>query len=363
MITQSSGVDVMADEITLKLPFQQSIVISEELDRPPLDVISVAPPGGAQRYCTEQTEESSVPIHPESSVMDEKLRSIEQQLQYLLNKADKLQAHLRNGCDRLQKESLAQAVPIFLRTCQPWFAYLESAARSCLPQRAPLPPYIRTQLLQFSQQLCTRLEQLVLMYASVNFLSVEETEPSSVSHFYVGQCQLNTVTVSIFRYCRPALFRVRPRAGGNLYKRMRWNVERPREWPKEAEGQQGEYTGIGKGDSEDTEFYFLCYEDVAPMQPEMHSKRGDGKEMEPEAGHSVGRWSIGQWVQTDPDPVNADLFDWLLCPTPQGRYKLLLHLGTEEPSTCTATDYLLGALFSMEGPGECSAALGHTAHA
>ncbi|XP_023647642.1 UPF0575 protein C19orf67 homolog isoform X2 [Paramormyrops kingsleyae] len=353
----------MADETTEKLPFQQSIVISEELGHPPLDVISaVAPPGGAQRYCTEQTEQSSVPVHPESSVMDEKLRWIEQQVQYLLNKADKLQAHLINGCDRLQKESLTQAVRIFLRTCQPWFAYLEATARSCLPQRPPLPPYIRTQLLQFSQQLCTQLEQLVLMYASLNLLSVEETEPSSVSHFYIGQCQLNTVSVSIFRYCRPALFRVRPGAGGNLYKRMRWNVERPREWPEETEGQQGKNTGIGKGDSEDTEFYFLCYEDVAQTQPEMHSKRGKRQEKGPEAGHSVRRWSIGQWVQTDPDPVNADLFDWLLCPTPQGQYKLLLHLGTEEPSACTATDYLLGVLISMEGPGECSAASGHPAH-
>lgn len=53
----------------------------------------------------------------------------------------------------------------------------------------------------------------------------------------------------------------------------------------------------------------------------------------------------------------------LLCPTPQGQYKLLLHLGTEDPSACTATDYLLGVLISMEGPGECSAALGHPAHA
>lgn len=87
--------------------------------------------------------------------------------------------------------------------------------------------------------------------------------PFSVSHFCIGQCQLNTARVSIFHYCRPALFPVRPGAGGgNLYKCMRWNVERPSERPEETEGQQGKYTGIGKGDSEDTELWVKCRAEI-----------------------------------------------------------------------------------------------------
>ncbi|XP_045075469.1 UPF0575 protein C19orf67 homolog [Coregonus clupeaformis] len=95
-------------------------------------------------------------------MMDQKLRPIEQQLQYLLNKADEFQAHLLYRRDNLQKENFARVVPTFLRTCQPYFTYLESTARSSLPQRTPLPVYIRSRLLDFSQQLCARLEQLVL---------------------------------------------------------------------------------------------------------------------------------------------------------------------------------------------------------
>lgn len=36
---------------------------------------------------------------------------------------------------------------------------------------------IPSQLLQFSQQLCSRLEQLVLLYASFSFFSLEESDP------------------------------------------------------------------------------------------------------------------------------------------------------------------------------------------
>ncbi|XP_045071388.1 UPF0575 protein C19orf67 homolog, partial [Coregonus clupeaformis] len=111
-------------------------------------------------------------------MMDQKLRPIEQQLQYLLNKADEFQAHLLYRRDNLQKENFARVVPTFLRTCQPYFTYLESTARSSLPQRTPLPVYIRSRLLDFSQQLCARLEQLVLTYASFDFLSLEEAEPA-----------------------------------------------------------------------------------------------------------------------------------------------------------------------------------------
>ena len=42
-----------------------------------------------------------------------------------------------------------------------------------------------TQLLDFSQQLCTRLEQLVLTYARYNFLSLVESEPDRYTHIHL----------------------------------------------------------------------------------------------------------------------------------------------------------------------------------
>ena len=42
-----------------------------------------------------------------------------------------------------------------------------------------------TQLLDFSQQLCARLEQLVLTYASYNFLSLVESEPDRYTHIHL----------------------------------------------------------------------------------------------------------------------------------------------------------------------------------
>ncbi|XP_036381983.1 UPF0575 protein C19orf67 homolog [Megalops cyprinoides] len=280
-------------------------------------------------------------------MMNEKLEPIERQLQNLLNKADEFQAHLVYRHDCLQKEGLALVVPTYLRTCHPYFTYLESTARSCLPQRTPLPPYIRSRLLQFSQQLCSRLEQLVLMYASFNFLSLEEADPSSVSHFYIGQCMMDRVRVSMFRYCRPAPFLagVDERSGCGLYKRMRWNVERQRE----SQAETDEKMERGRGGS-NTEYYFLCYEDVLTER-----NGGDyesGREREADTESCVVRlWSIGQWVQTDPDPQKEDIYDWVLCAVPLGQYRQLLDLGLEEPSIGKATDCLLGVLFSQEGHG------------
>lgn len=159
---------------------------------------------------------------------------------------------------------------------------------------------IPSQLLQFSQQLCSRLEQLVLLYASFSFFSLEESDPLrykpiinhrqnlgryiyiwrwgfrrngsliiikgrpdlsisripqwdisitiiillrcrfftmylfySISHFYIGQCQINNMKLSVFRYCCPTPFLASASTG--LYKRMRWNVERQIEG--EGEGQ------------------------------------------------------------------------------------------------------------------------------
>lgn len=49
----------------------------------------------------------------------------------------------------------------------------------------------------------------------------------SVSHFYIGQCQVDNIKLSIFRYCQPVPFLALTSNG--LYKRMRWNVKRTRE--------------------------------------------------------------------------------------------------------------------------------------
>ncbi|XP_045075295.1 UPF0575 protein C19orf67 homolog isoform X2 [Coregonus clupeaformis] len=236
---------------------------------------ALAPSCGDQRDSTGDAAWKSTSSCHDINMMDQKLRPIEQQLQYLLNKADEFQAHLLYRRDNLQKENFACVVPTFLRTCQPYFTYLESTARSSLPQRTPLPVYIRSRLLDFSQQLCARLEQLVLTYASFDFLSLEEAEPAS---------------------------------------------------------------------------YFLCYEDV-PEEP-AEGGDGEGKGETVAIGNVVRMWSIGQWVQTQPEPVTDDIYEWVLCWVPQAQYHRLLCLGGEEPTACSATDCLLGALFSQQSPVE-----------
>lgn len=47
--------------------------------------------------------------------------------------------------------------------------------------------------------------------------------------------------------------------------------------------------------------YFLCYEDFRPH-----------REAEDSCGHDdlKGIWSIGRWVQVDPDPNSDDINDW-----------------------------------------------------
>ncbi|XP_050966379.1 UPF0575 protein C19orf67 homolog isoform X2 [Labeo rohita] len=211
-------------------------------------------------------------------MMDEKISPIERQLEYLLNKADELQTQLLWSRDCLQNYGFAHIVPMFLQTCQPYFTYLESTARNSDPFRPPLSTYIRSQLLQFSQQLCSRLEQLVLLYASFSLFLLEESDPLS---------------------------------------------------------------------------YFLCCEDVIEAADD---KDGDGscekQNTETDRENRVERiWSIGRWIQTYPDPDTEDVTDWALCSIPCGQYKQLLCLGSEEPSSCTATDCLLGVLLSQETDG------------
>ncbi|KAK9981342.1 hypothetical protein ABG768_000888 [Culter alburnus] len=298
---------------------------------------TMAPSFGDERYLLGEgpVAGNTSPSCQDKRMMDEKISPVEKQLQYLLNKADEFQTQLLWSRDCLQNYEFAHIVPMFLQTCQPYFTYLESTARNSNPFRPPLSTYIRTQLLQFSQQLCSRLEQLMLLYASFSFVSLEESDPLSISHFYIGQCQIDNTKLSIFRYCCPTPFLASASTG--LYKRMRWNVER-------------EIQGEGEGKTYDSaEFYFLCCEDVMEAED---NKNGDGRcEGEnTERESRVARiWSIGQWVQTYPDP--EDITDWVLCSVPCGQYKQLLCLGDEEPSSCTATDCLLGVLLSQEIDG------------
>ncbi|KAM9491097.1 UPF0575 protein C19orf67 homolog isoform 1-T1 [Salvelinus alpinus] len=316
---------------------------------------ALAPSCGDQRYSTGYPDwEFTSSCQDINRMHHQRLRAIERQLQYLLDKADEYQANLLYRYDILQREHFARVVPTFLRNCQPYFTYLESTARSTLPQRTPLPMYIRSRLLDFSQQLCARLEQLVLTYASFDCLSLEEAEPASVSHFCIGKCQIDSVGLSIYRYCRLAPYLAGVYTG--LYKRMRWNVERPRESLQqetdgEMEGHPEEDKPVaGKERATNTEYYFLCYEDVPEEPAEVGDGEGKGETVA--IGNMVKMWSIGQWIQTYPDPVSDDIYDWVLCWVPQARYHRLLCLGGEEPSACNATDCLLGALFSQQSPVE-----------
>lgn len=51
--------------------------------------------------------------------------------------------------------------------------------------------------------------------------------------------------------------------------------------------------------------YFLCYEDI----PNPHAE-ADGISEGVSHGGVVRMWSIGQWVQVDPDPSAEELSDW-----------------------------------------------------
>ncbi|XP_071402843.1 UPF0575 protein C19orf67 homolog [Centroberyx affinis] len=312
----------------------------QELEEPlaELCAVAVSPPCGEQADCSSDCEAWA---WREVRLMDDSLQSIQLQLQLLMSKTDGLHNRLVNGQDHLETEGFAAVVPTFLYTCQPYFTYLESTARSSAPQHIPLPFYIRSRLLDFSQQLCDRLEQLVLTYASYNLLSLDESEPDSVSHFYIGQCQIGRLRLTAFRYCRPTAYLARADTG--LHKRMRWNVERLRDDQQQQQQQQqmdeeeeGETAESETETIGDTEYYFLCCEEVqTEADPDRHH------------GNTVRMWSIGQWVQMNPDPDTDDIYDWILCEVPQAEYVKLLCLGSEEPSTCSATDQLLGLLLGQ----------------
>ncbi|XP_047434135.1 UPF0575 protein C19orf67 homolog [Mugil cephalus] len=275
--------------------------------------------------------------------MEISLQSIQRQLQFLTSKADDLQDCLVNGTHGcVEKESLAAAVLSFLYICQPYFNHLESTARGIVAQH--LSAYRHSHngkgLLDFSQQLCERLEQLLLTCSSYS-LCLDEAEPTSVSHFCIGQIHLGQLRLTIFRYCKPMPYLARVDTG--LYKRMRWNVERlGRGQPQDDKEQTGQREGREAETGHDTDYYFLCYEDIS--NPHAEADRDNSGV----SSHSkvVRMWSIGQWVQVNPDPDTENISDWIICEVPQATYHRLLFLGREEPSSCSATDCLQQLLLS-----------------
>ncbi|XP_054460726.1 UPF0575 protein C19orf67 homolog [Anoplopoma fimbria] len=298
-------------------------------------VVALAPPCGDHASCSCDCEACS---GPGLRRVERSLQSMELQLQFLMSKADDLHARLGNVQDysSIEDNRVAAAVPSFLYTCQPYFNHLESTSSVSQHTLLPFDIYTRVRsLLDFSQQLCDRLEQLVLTYASYNLLCLDETKPNSVSHFCVGQSQLGPLRVTAFLYCKPTPYLARVDTG--LYKRMRWNVERLRDERQTGdEREEGEAEVVG-----DTEYYFLCYEDI----PNAHADAG-GDTQGVSHGNVVRMWSIGQWVQVTPD--TEDIYDWIMCEVPQASYHRLLFLGSDEPSSCSATDYLQQLLLSHQ---------------
>ncbi|KAM6941700.1 UPF0575 protein C19orf67 homolog [Lycodopsis pacificus] len=237
-------------------------------------------------------------------------RSLESMELQLKSNTDDLHNWVASRQDHFEREALALAVSRFLYNCQPYFNHLEYLRSQSQHTFLPLDSY--TWLLDFSQQLCDRLEQLVLTYASYNLLCLDESNPNSVSPFCMGQSQLGPLRVAAFRYFKPMPYLAQVHTG--LYKRMRWNVDRLREEQRENERVS------------DTEYYFLCYEDIP---------NADAGENGVSHGNAVRMWSIGKWVQVTPD--TDDIYDWIMCEVPQADYHRLLFLGSDEPSSNSAT--------------------------
>ncbi|XP_014652387.1 PREDICTED: UPF0575 protein C19orf67 homolog isoform X3 [Ceratotherium simum simum] len=256
---------------------------------------------------------------------------ITEQLRYLLKKADDFQNYLLYSRDRVQKEQLAKAMPTFLQICEPYFLYLEAAARSVPPIYGALQELVRKGLLEISQQLTLRLEQVVLMYASFGFVGLEETDPL---RFAISPAH----EVSIFRYCAPAAYTAR-RFPRYLYKKMRWNLETTPE-------------PSGWGHDSHVDYYFLCYRDTW---------EDTGTSPANSCPQIQKLWSIGRWVPLE--PAEDDLYSWTLCPQPLGDYQQLLTIGFEEPSHTLATDLLVQILTGQAGAARPPSAAGPAAWA
>nr|XP_020139531.1 UPF0575 protein C19orf67 homolog isoform X2 [Microcebus murinus] len=226
--------------------------------------------------------------------LDTMFSPITEQLRYLLKKAEDFQSYLLYSRDSVQKEQLAKAMPTFLQMCEPYFLYLEAAARSMPPIYGALQELIRKgvcvcfQLLEISQQLTLRLEQLVLMYASFGFVSLEDTDPLSISCFFCGRFSISpSHEVSIFRYCAPAAYTA-SRFPRYLYKKMRWSLET---MPEPG----------GRGQDSHVDYYFLCYRDTW---------EDTGKSPANSCPQIQKLWSIGRWVPLG--PAEDDIYSWSL---------------------------------------------------
>nr|XP_008252288.1 UPF0575 protein C19orf67 homolog isoform X2 [Oryctolagus cuniculus] len=292
--------------------------------------------------CTPSPEEPLAPDPgpvPTRLPLDTMFSPITEQLRYLLSKADDFQSYLLYSRDRVQTEQLAKAMPTFLQMCEPYFLYLEAAARSVPPIHGALQELVRKGLLEVSQQLTLRLEQLVLMYASFGLVDMEETDPLSISSFFCGRFSLSpTHEVSIFRYCAPAAYTA-TRFPRYLYKKMRWNLETTLE-------------PSGQGQHSRVDYYFLCYRDTW---------EDSGKTLANSCPQIQKLWSIGRWVPLG--PAEDDLYSWILCPQPPGDYQQLLTIGFEEPSHMLATDLLVQILTGQAGPARPPSAAGPAAWA
>ncbi|KAJ3614682.1 hypothetical protein NHX12_018253 [Muraenolepis orangiensis] len=216
------------------------------------------------------------------------------ELQLLMEKADDFQNRLACCLGQLEREHLSALVQAFLSASEPLFTSRESRGWSRL---SPQP--------------------LVLSYADQALLSLDESQWNSLSPLYTGQCQIDRLKVSTFRYYAVIPFVTGGGSQPGLYKRMRWNVERI-----------------------ETEFFFLCFEEI--YEGEEAGISGEG--LSP-GTMATRMWSIGRWLQTFPDPDTEDILEWVLCEIPKARYLKLVSLGSEEPSVCHATDCLLGVLF------------------
>ncbi|XP_030582824.1 UPF0575 protein C19orf67 homolog isoform X2 [Archocentrus centrarchus] len=307
----ATEISAVVQHVDMDLKQDSNCTYPEEEEQQSLADVALTPPCGRDERCSE----------PDFSQIE---NSIYLQLQFFLSKADGILDCFIQEQQCTKGDAVVAAVQNVLYTCQPFFNHLENITRSTVSQNNPLPAEVSTKLLDFSQQLCDKLEQMLLGFASHNLLSLDEKEPHSISHFCIGQSQLGQLRLTAFRYCIPTPYLSQVYTG--LYKRMRWNVDRLHK--------------DGQGETE-TDYYFLCYEDSfrAHRGADADSRgHGDLKRM----------WSIGQWIQVDPDPNSDDINAWILCEVPLGDYRRLLFLGEDEPSSCEATDCMMKLLVTLQ---------------
>ncbi|XP_051776683.1 UPF0575 protein C19orf67 homolog [Erpetoichthys calabaricus] len=159
------------------------------------------------------------------SMMEKELHPVNLQLQELLKEAQKIKITLLYSQNLKNHEDLVSSFMAFVALCQPYFTYTESTARSVIMDQNPLPEYIRRELLHFSQQLSTCLENLIKMFATFSLITLDEADPCGMSHFCCGEVRLESwYRVLLFRYCSLTPFNARDEPH-SLYKKMRWNVE------------------------------------------------------------------------------------------------------------------------------------------